>query len=560
MTKLKLKGFRLIFIAPILMVSAVSFSKTLPNLSEISNFSPLTSARHALTEKPRQAGHQVLKTENHIKSERHLINKVAAINDGIHSEKHQVSPFLLANGIEQERPLSSSKKYAPKKVRRRENIAPPPLAEGHGTYRHHRPGRLITLNFTNIPTRELLQIIAQFTGLNFVISDSVKGSMSIHLKNIPWTQAMQVILKSQGLGKRQVGNIVYVAPIKELARQEIEELQAQQQVANLAQLQNRLIYLKYANAEDVAKLLSSKSGSLLSPRGTVAVDKRTNSLWIRDNAKNLAIIARLIRGVDHPVKQILIEARIVSIETPYERQLGVRFGITKPDHLSGTLEGANALQQGIAPEFIPIGDRLNFDVPAASIFNNSPGTIGVALAKIGGGYLLDLELSALEREGIIELVSSPRLVTSNQNPAYIKVGEEIPYQTATSSGATAIEFKDAVLQLEVTPQITPDKRVVLKIKVSNNRAGAPVPLDGGGSAIPIETEEEESSVLLDNNQTIVLGGVYRQEKRNIIVRVPFLGKIPVLGVLFKKSEKVNDKRELLIFLTPHIIFKPSNLT
>lgn len=553
----KLKGFRLIItISFFTAMTAVCFAQSSP----ISN--PQTIGRKALandifSKTTKQAGHQVLETENNIKSERHIIDKVAAVSQRIDSEKKHVSPILLANGIDQGVKYAPKRK-APKKTRRRENIPPPPLSsEG---YHHGQPGRLITLNFTNIPTRELLQIIAQFTGLNFVISDAVKGSMSIHLSNIPWTQALAVILKSQGLDQRQVGNIVYVAPIQELARQEIAALQAKQQVENLAQLQNRLIYLKYANAEDVAKLLSSKTGTLLSPRGTVAVDKRTNSLWIRDNRKNIATIARLIRGIDRPVQQVLIEARVVSIETPYERQLGVRFGITKPDHLSGTLEGANALQQGIPPAFIPIGDRLNFDVPAANIFNNSPGTVGIALAKLGGGYLLDLELSALEREGIIELVSSPRLVTSNQNPAYIKVGEEIPYQTATSSGATAIEFKDAVLQLEVTPQITPDKRVVLKIKVSNNRAGVPVPLDGGGSAIPIETEEEESSVLLDNNQTIVLGGVYRQEKRDIIVRVPFLGAIPVLGVLFKKTEKVNDKRELLIFLTPHIIFKPSNLT
>lgn len=448
----------------------------------------------------------------------------------------------------------------PPPKKRADIISPPPLAS-MGSARQHAivtPNNRISLNFTNIKTRELLQVIAQFTGLNFVVSDAVKGNMSIHLINVPWQQALHVVLKAQGLGERRVGEIIYVAPIQDLARQDIEELRAKQQLQELEPLQNRIVKLRYADAEEITKLLTSKNGTIISPRGQVNFDKRTNSLWIRDTEYNLHEIIPLVYRLDHPAKQVVIQARIVSIERPYEEQLGARFGVTSPEHLSGTLEGANALAQGVPPQLVAIKDRLNFNVPATPIFGATPGTIGLAVAQLGNVFI-DLELSALERQGHLQLISSPRLMTSNQRPAYIKVGEEIPYQTATASGATAIEFKDAVLQLEVTPQITSDNRILLNLKVSNNRAGIPVNLEGAGQAIPIETEEESSSILVNNHQTIVIGGVYKQNKQKIISRIPFLGTLPLVGRLFSHTQDKNDQSELLIFLTPHIIHKPSQL-
>lgn len=422
--------------------------------------------------------------------------------------------------------------------------------------KHHRR---ITLNFSNIKTRKLLQIIAQFTGLNFVISDKVESSMSIHLERIRWQQALEVILKAQALGKRRVGNVMIIAPMKEIAKLDMQELEIKQQRQQLAPLANKILRLKYAKAEDIKKLLT-QSGPLLSKRGQISIDERTNSLWLKDIPSQLKTVIRLIRKLDFPVKQVLIEARIVSITRPYERELGVRFGITSPKHLSGTLFGANQLAGGTAPSAVtPLSQRLNFDMPVASLFGPA-GSIGLALAKLGGDgkTVLDLELSALEHEGIVQVISNPRLITSSQHPAYIQTGQEIPYEEATSSGATSIAFKDAVLSLKVTPQITHDNRIILELTVTNNQAGEPV-TTGTGTALPINTEEEQSRVLLNNHQTVVLGGVYTQNKQKIITRVPFLGRIPLIGRLFTHEKETNNKRELIIFLTPHIIHKPSEL-
>lgn len=419
------------------------------------------------------------------------------------------------------------------------------------------PNKRITLNFTNIKTRKLLQIIAQFTGLNFVISDKVTSRMSIHLEHIPWQEALTVILKSQGLGKRRVGHSMIIAPLGVIAKLDMQELQIKQQQQASVTLRNRIVRLKYAKAEDIHKLLT-QGGPLLSKRGQISVDERTNSIWIRDTPEQLNTVVRLIKKLDYPVKQVLIEARIVRINRPYERQLGARFGISSPRHLSGTLEGATQLAQGIQPaNVVPIAERLNFDVPVASLFGPA-GTIGLAVARIGGSTVLDLELSALEHEGHVQLISSPRLITSSQHPAYIQTGEEIPYEESTSSGATSIAFKNAVLSLKVTPQITPDNRIILDLTVTNDQPGTTVPT-GTGKAIAIRTEEEQSRVLVNDHQTVVLGGVYTQDKRKIITRIPFLGRIPLLGRLFTHEEIQDNKSELLIFLTPHIIHKPSEL-
>lgn len=447
-------------------------------------------------------------------------------------------------------------------------------------YLEQNPPAKITLNFTDIKTRELLQVFAQFTDKNFIVSDSVKGSMSIHLKNIPWPQALQVILKSQGLAKTEVSGAVLIAPASEIAAERIRQIQeaqqlselktnisikrleAKQKIENLQPLYNRVVKLKYAKAEDIVKLLTA-NGKLLSARGSIGFDTRTNAIWVRDINKQLKTIVRLVKELDFPGKQVEIKARIVSIQRPFERELGIRWGFTSvPNNFSGTLAGANqAITAGTALTSVPIANRLNFNLPANNLVNGTipPASFGLALAQLGNTRI-DLELSALEQEGKIHLVSAPRLVTSNLEPAYIQTGEEIPYQQATSSGATSIEFKDAVLKLEITPFITPDHRVLLNIKVSNNRQGSQVPLQGGGSFVTIATEEEQSRVLVNDGQTVVIGGVYTQDKRKVVTRVPFLGTIPVLGYLFKQTSIRNNRTELLIFLTPRIIKKPSELS
>ncbi|PIZ04517.1 MAG: type IV pilus secretin PilQ [Gammaproteobacteria bacterium CG_4_10_14_0_8_um_filter_38_16] len=422
---------------------------------------------------------------------------------------------------------------------------------------------LISLNFTSIRVRELLQIIAQFTKLNFVITDNVKGEMSIHLRQVPWTQALDVILKSQNLGERQVDNIIYIAPVDDLLKQQIAELEAKQRVRDLAPLEDRVIRLNYASAEDIQNILVAKNFSLLSARGTTSIDKRTNSLWIRDTPAHIKTVTKLIKKLDYPVKQILIEARVVDINRQFERALGARFGLTRAvgrGSVTGTLDGANALATGTDLNSVPLAQRLNFDEPvgAGTIFSGAtPGSIGLALSKLGP-FFVDMELSALEAQNDLDIISSPRLITSNQHKAYIETGEQIPYQNASSSGATSVSFADALLKLEVTPQITPDNRVILDLTVSNNSPGTTVNLSGGGQAIGINTEQEQSRILLNDNQTVVLGGVYKRQKNDVVTRIPFISKIPLLGHLFRSTDKYTNNDELLIFLTPHIIQKPGD--
>lgn len=438
----------------------------------------------------------------------------------------------------------------------------------------------ITLNFANIPSRELIQIFAQFTGLNFIVSDNVKGNTSIHLENIPWQQALDAILKSQGLDQRRVGNAIIIAPIDEIANQEVKELQAEQkieetkyknQIDNLQAVQriedlqplvNRVLTLNYAKAADIKDLLT-KDGSLLSPRGKVGVDTASNSVWIRDTELHADSLARLVKRLDSPVRQVLIEARIVKIDRPYEKSLGIRWGVTSVENnLSGNLVGANYLVNGQPASAVTpvLTDRLNFNTPASALNNGTlnPATVGLALAQLGN-FNIDLEVSALEYEGKLETISKPRLVTSNLQTAKISTGEEIPYNEATSSGATSISFKEASLSLEVTPRITPDNRVILTLKVANDQQGNSVPV-GTGTAVTINTEQEESQVLVDNNQTIVLGGVFKLQKNKTVTRIPFLGQLPIVGYLFKQTIWKNTRSELLIFLTPKIINKPSDLS
>jgi len=432
--------------------------------------------------------------------------------------------------------------------------------------------KYLSFYFQNIEVRSLLQLIAKSSGLNFIISDLVKGNITLNLKHVTWQQALSVILKTQGLTSRQVGNVIYISTIEDITVNETKLLQSADSMSNIQPLKSAFVRLKYAVAKDIADVLKGTTGNLLSIRGQVSTDSRTNSLIIRDTAANLQLILPEITKLDIPAKQVLIEARIVNIDITYEDQIGVRFGTSNTRSLSGTLAGANQLAQGTSLAntgtlgivgAVP-ANRLNFNVPAPALFDGStPGSIGLALAHLGKVYL-DMELSALEGENHAKVIASPRVVTSNQQKATIKTGVEIPYQESSSSGATTVSFKDAVLSLEITPQITSNNKVVLHLTATNDTQGlnTAVGTTSTGQAITIpaiNTQAVESIVLLNNEETIVIGGVYKEVKTNTWDRIPFLGTLPVIGNLFSYKGVHNEKHELLIFVTPKIITAKSKL-
>ncbi|STX93004.1 type IV pilus assembly protein PilQ [Legionella londiniensis] len=409
-------------------------------------------------------------------------------------------------------------------------------------------GKRISLNFQDIPIRSVLQLLAEFTGINIVVSNRVEGNITLRLNDVPWDQALNIILTTQNLDKRQVGNVILIDRAETFTEREQQELEAMQAAKKLAPIRSELIQINYAKAADIATMLKDKNNSLLSERGTVSVDTRTNTIWLQDTATQIEEIRELVKQLDVPVKQVVIEARIVNMTKDCAEDIGVRFGVSRPNHLSGTLEGANELAGGTAPADVPIADRLNVDLGALPI-TGSPGSIGIALAKLGNDVLLDLELSALESEGRAEIIASPRLMTTNQQAAVIESGEDIPYQEATSSGATAVAFKKAVLSLKVTPQITPDGKLLMDLQINQDS-------DSGRrvQGVPIIiTKSIETNVLVNNGQTIVLGGIYRQDKNNNITRIPFLGELPIVGNLFTRSSARLTNEELLIFITPRII-------
>jgi type IV pilus assembly protein PilQ len=434
-------------------------------------------------------------------------------------------------------------------------LIPQSIANKNGT---------LSFDFVDIEIRLLLQLIANSSGLNFIISDSVKGNITLSLRDVTWERALGIILKSRGLASRKIGNVILISTIEEITSNESKQLQSEETISNLAPLISKIIHLKYANATDIATLLKGAQGQLLTARGQVAIDTHTNSIILLDTSSNLIVLEREIRQLDIPAKQVLIEARIVNIDVNFEKQLGARFGITKPNWLSGNFFGANSLAQGAKPADVatPGGtidptQRLNFNTPASQLFGASPGSIGIAVAKVGG-VLLDLELSALEGEDHLEIISSPRVMTSNQQKALIQTGEEIPYQEATSSGATSVTFKNAVLSLEITPQITPNNKIILALKATQDTRGLNTVLTnntgGPSSSVPaINTQEVQSNIILNNNETVVLGGVYKQTKEHTYERIPFLGTLPVVGALFRHVADHNEKTELLVFITPKII-------
>jgi type IV pilus assembly protein PilQ len=426
-------------------------------------------------------------------------------------------------------------------------------------------GEKLSLNFQDIEVRSVLQLIADFTGLNIVTSDSVQGNLTLRLKDVPWDQALDIILQSKGLTMRQTGNVLQIAPTEEVAAREKIELESQKQVAELAPLRSELVRINYAKAGDLAALLKAKENSLLSARGNVTIDDRTNTLLIQDTTDKLAEIRQLISVLDIAQRQVQIESRIVVANNDFSKNLGVRFGATDAEDIDdgiisvgGSANSNDSILNDAAdnlastgspfPVGIPsLGDRLNVNLPIASA---NAGRI--ALGILSSGFLLDLELSALQAEGRGEVISNPRVITSNQKEALIEQGTEIPFLEASSSGAATVSFKKAVLSLKVTPQITPDDRIIMDLTVTQDTVGQTILL--AGSAVPaIDTREVDTQVLVNNGETVVLGGVYEAETRNESDRVPFFGDLPYVGALFRQTRKTDNKSELLIFVTPKIV-------
>ncbi len=414
-------------------------------------------------------------------------------------------------------------------------------------------GERLSLNFQDIETRSVLQLIADFTGLNLVVSDSVGGNLTLRLKNVPWDQALDIILKTRGLAMRQTGNVLLIAPAEEIAAREKLELESQKQVQELAPLRTEFVQINYARSADIATLLKAPENSLLSDRGNVSIDSRTNTLLVQDTAEKLAEIRKLVKRLDIPVRQVLIESRIVIAQDNFSRELGVRFGVTNinngtgesgspnSDFVSGNL---NAVTDAINGDPLNLDDTLQVNLPIP----DPAGSLGLALARLPLGYLVELELSAAQAESRVEIVSTPRVITSNQTQARIERGVEIPYQEASSSGATSVSFKKAVLSLEVTPQITPDDRIFMDLMVNNDNVGKVF------NGIPsIDTRAIQTQVLVDNGQTVVLGGIYDTENIDASDNVPFFSEIPLLGRLFRRDATDQNKAELLIFITPKII-------
>lgn len=416
-------------------------------------------------------------------------------------------------------------------------------------------GEKLSLNFQDIEVRSVLQLLADFTDLNIVVSDSVQGKLTLRLKNVPWDQALDIILQTKALGKRKAGNVIMIAPAEEIANRERIELEGMKQKTELAPIRTEFFQANYAKASELALLLHSKEGGMMTERGSVSVDERTNTLLISDTVDKLESIRSLVHRLDVPIRQVLIESRIVIASDDFNKDIGVRWGLNRNTTNPGTGTGdgfalsgsGQGIQDLLNNDTISDG-RYNVNLPG----NNAAGSLGVALAKLPFGTLLELELSAMQAEGTGEVISSPRVITANQHEAYIEQGVEIPYLEASSSGATSVSFRKAVLGLTVTPQITPDDRIVMDLKVNKDTVGE---IFGAGSLqVPsIDTREVSTQVLVDNGETVVLGGVYEQTILNKVDMVPFFGNLPLIGRLFQHTTDQDDKSELLVFVTPKII-------
>ena len=438
-------------------------------------------------------------------------------------------------------------------------------------------GERLTLNFQDIETRAVLQLLADASGQNIVVSDSVTGNVTLRLQNVPWDQALDIVLRTKGLDKRRDDNVIIVAPQAELAAREKADLAAKKDVQELAPLRSEYLQVNYAKAADMAALIKTQTNSLLSARGSVAVDERTNTLLLQDTSERLVDIRRLVATLDIPVRQVLIEARIVIVNNDFDRQLGAVFGVTNvqkngtsgivtttgsaagTDQIIGSaLTNSQSNTNGSPfPVSIPTGttaaNRYNVNLPLATPAGSW------ALGILGNNFIVDLELQAAQAETEANIIASPRLLTANQKKATIEQGVEIPYQQSASSGATTIQFKKAVLSLDVTPQITPDNRIILDLDVRDDAVGTIVVSSGGVNVPSITTREIATQVLVNDGQTVVLGGILTTTQREDDTKVPYLGDIPIIGHLFKTTDHEDDKDELMIFITPKIVREGVNV-
>ncbi|KNZ32248.1 MAG: secretin [Methylibium sp. NZG] len=455
---------------------------------------------------------------------------------------------------------------------RQQKIDPNKLTQGPGF-----SGEKLSLNFQNIEVRALLQVIADFTNFNVVTSDTVTGNVTLRLKDVPWDQALDIILQAKGLGLRKSGNVIWIAPKDELATKEKVELESKAQIALLEPLRTQSFQLNYTKAEEVAKGLTGQttgqggggaSGSttsrILSNRGSVLYEARTNQLFVSDIPSKLEEIQAMIAKIDIPVRQVLIEARIIEADDKFGRSLGVRLGGNDLRGIRGGVPGynlGNGNQGTVGGNLNAVGQQTGQSTPynyndtqfvnlpaVLQGITNPAATFALSLFGASSNRFLNLEISALEADGKGKIVSSPRVITADQVKALIEQGTELPYQTATSSGATALQFRKANLKLEVTPQITPEGNVILDVDVTKDSVGRST-----SAGFAIDTKHVKTQVLVENGGTVVIGGIFEQADRDEVVKVPFLGDIPFLGNLFKTRSKTSDKTELLIFLTPKVL-------
>jgi type IV pilus assembly protein PilQ len=453
-------------------------------------------------------------------------------------------------------------------------------------------GEKLSLNFQNIEVRSVLQVIADFTGLNIITSDTVTGNLTLRLKDVPWDQALEIIMQSKGLDKRKNGNVILVAPADELAAKEKQVFESQQQIDDVEPLRTEVFTLNYMKAETLKTILSDPKQKILSKRGSAVIDPRTNTVFVQDIPKYLAQVQAIINKTDIPVRQVMIESRLVLADERFAKALGARFGVQKQqisgdnrlgvsgrignaitsrtpptvDATTGAVTpgtetsigqtGSGSLATTNSGGLLGPGTSANgtqdlmSNLPVANAFGN----IAFSLFRLPAGLLLNLELSALESDSRGKIVSSPRVTTANQQKAKIAQGTQIPYQKSTSSGATSVDFKEAVLSLEVTPQITPDDKIIMDLEVKKDKVG--VIFNGVPS---IDTQNINTQVLVANGETAVLGGIYEQTEISGVDKVPFFGDLPIMGNFFKRKTRTSDKVELLIFITPKIMDDRMNL-
>lgn len=415
-------------------------------------------------------------------------------------------------------------------------------------------GEKLSLNFQDIEVRSVLQVIADFTGFNIITGDNVSGSLTLRLKDVPWDQALDIIMQTRGLGMRKNGNVIWIAPNEELAAKERSRLDAEQEIADREPLVTQSFEAKYQKAADLKKLISDPKQSFLSKRGSAVVDPLSNTVFVQDIERNLTKIEKIFKQIDVPVRQVLIEGRIVLADDGFSKALGARFGVARNKYFgTGSVNEKHDYSVGSTLSSIysthttgitTTPNDLNVNLPVI----NPTGSIGLTLFRLASGMLLNLELSAAEADNKTRTISAPKVITGNQQKAIIESGVEIPYQEASSSGATSVSFKKATLGLEVTPQITPDNKINMELLVKKDSVGAVT------NGVPsINTNRVETKVLVDNGETAVLGGIFEESSTKSVAKVPFFGDLPIVGRLFKRTSDSIDKNELLIFITPRLI-------